>query len=95
MTPMQFAIWHNYNGLLSRLLKKMHEANVPLLAGSDAVGRNTPGVFPGSALHEELSLFVRAGLSPYEALRTATVNPALYLEAEPEFGKVVAGFRRR
>ena len=50
-------------------------------------------MFPGSGLHEELSLFVQAGLSPYEALRTATVNPAIYLDAEEEFGKVVVGFR--
>ena len=93
MMPMQFAIWQNYNDLLSRLLLKMHEANVPLLAGSDGIGRNRPGVFPGSSLHEELGLLVQAGLSPYEALKTATVNAAIYLEAEQEFGKVVAGFR--
>ena len=93
MMPMQFAIWQSYNDLLFRLVGEMHEANVPLLAGSDAVGGNSPGVFAGSSLHEELSLFVQAGLSPYEALRTATVNPAIYLEGEQEFGKVVVGFR--
>ena len=38
-------------------------------------------------------MLVQAGLSPYEALQTATVNPAIYLEAEQEFGKVVPGFR--
>ena len=47
----------------------------------------------GSSLHEELSLYVQAGLSPYEALRTATVNPALYLDAERDVGKVAEGFR--
>ena len=93
MMPVQFAIWQNWNGLLSRLAGKLHEANVPLLAGSDAVGRNSPGVFPGSSLHEELSLLVQAGLSPYEALRTATVNPAVYLHAEQDFGQVAEGFR--
>jgi imidazolonepropionase-like amidohydrolase len=91
--PVQLAIKKNYNVLLFRLLRELHEAKVPLLAGTDAVGKNTPGVFPGSALHEELALFVQAGLSPYEALRTATVNPAIYLEAEQEFGKVATGFR--
>ena len=93
MGPIQLAIKKNYNDLLFRLLRELHEAKVPLLAGTDAVGKNTPGVFPGSGLHEELSLFVQAGLSPYEALRTATVNPAIYLDAEEEFGKVVVGFR--
>ena len=90
-TKMQFAIWQNWTDLTSRLVGELHAANVPLLAGSDAVG--PPGPLPGSSLHEELGLLVRAGLSPYEALKTATVNPASYLEAEQEFGKVVEGFR--
>jgi imidazolonepropionase-like amidohydrolase len=50
-------------------------------------------VFPGVSLHEELSLLVRAGLSPYEALKTATVNPATYMDGEQEFGKIEEGFR--
>jgi len=91
MAPMQSAIWQNYTDLMSRLVGELHEANVPLLAGSDAVG--PAGVLPGSSLHEELSLLVRAGLTPYEALRTATVNAAAYLDAEREFGRIAAGLR--
>ena len=66
-------------------------ANVPLLAGSDAVG--PPGVLPLPPCNEGLSLLVQAGLLPYEALRTATVNAATYLDAEQEFGKIAAEFR--
>ena len=44
-------------------------------------------------MHEELKLLVLAGLTPYEALRTATVNPATYLEGATEFGTVAPGFR--
>jgi hypothetical protein len=91
MAPIQFTIWQNWTDLMSRLVGQLHKANVPLLAGSDAVG--PPGVLPGSSLHEELSLLVQAGLTPYEALRTATVNAATYLDAEQEFGKIAAGFR--
>jgi hypothetical protein len=91
ITRMQFAIWQNWTGLMSRLVGELHAANVPLLAGSDAVGPHGP--LPGSSLHEELSLLVQAGLSPYDALRTATVNAATYLDAEQEFGKVEAGMR--
>ncbi len=91
MLPTQFAIWQSWTRLTSRLTGELHEANVPLLAGADAGAPH--GVFPGYSLHEELSLLVQAGLSPYEALRTATVNPAIYLEAEQEFGRVVVGFR--
>ena len=50
-------------------------------------------MLPGSSLHEELSLLVQAGLTPYEALRTATVNAATYLDAEQEFGRIAAGLR--
>lgn len=55
---------------------EMHRAGVPMLAGTDASAE--PWVFPGSSLHDELALFVEAGLSPIEALRTATLNPARY-----------------
>ena len=63
----------------------------PMQAAPPATGPH--GVLPGSSFHEELSLLVQAGLTPYEALQTATVNAAIYLEAEQEFGKVLAGYR--
>ncbi len=90
VSPIQSLVRRSYGKVMSRLVKALHEANVPLLAGSDAVA--PPGVLPGFSLHEELSLLVQAGLTPYEALRTATVNAASYLDADQEFGKVAAGF---
>lgn len=53
-----------------------HEEGVPLLTGSDSLN---PWNVPGASLHVELSNFVAAGLSPYEALRCATVNAARFL----------------
>jgi imidazolonepropionase-like amidohydrolase len=47
----------------------LHDVGVPLLAGSDQV-------VPGFSLHRELELLVRAGLTPLEAIRTATTVPA-------------------
>ena len=44
-------------------------------------------------VHEELALFVEAGLTPYEALRVATVNAARYLGADDDFGTVEVGKR--
>jgi hypothetical protein len=70
------------------LVAGMQQAGVGLLAGSDTP---TNGVFPGSGLHEELALLVNAGLSPLEALQTATLNPARYLARERELGTVEAG----
>jgi imidazolonepropionase-like amidohydrolase len=66
----------------------MHRAGVPLLAGTDAPN---PYVYPGFSLHEELELLVQAGLSPLEALQTATVNPAKFLGKERELGTIEKG----
>jgi imidazolonepropionase-like amidohydrolase len=63
----------------------MYRAGVPLLAGSDAL---SPGVFPGFGLHDELELLVQAGLTPAEALRAATLEPARYLESVVSQGTV-------
>lgn len=70
------------------LVGLLHEAGVPLLAGSDT---GNPFVVPGFSLHTELELLVRAGLSSLAALRTATVNPARFLEATDSLGTVEAG----
>ncbi|MDQ2887547.1 MAG: amidohydrolase family protein [Chloroflexota bacterium] len=57
-----------------------HRAGMTILAGTDA--NATPAapapVQHGEALHEELRLLVEAGLTPVEALRSATVAPAEY-----------------
>ena len=59
-----------------QLLGDMHRAGVGILAGTDA--SDEVWVFPGSGLHDELALLVEAGLSPLDALRAATLNPARY-----------------
>jgi imidazolonepropionase-like amidohydrolase len=46
---------------------------------------------PGFSLHEELVLLVGAGLTPLEALRTATLNPARVLGLADSLGTVEAG----
>jgi hypothetical protein len=71
------------------IIARLHRAGVPLLAGTDA----PPGVgiVPGMSLHRELGRFVAAGLSPLEALQTATINPARFLEKTGELGSIEAG----
>ena len=58
----------------------LHEAGVPVLAGTDA--NSTPGspahIPHGPGLHHELELLVDAGLSTVDALRAATELPALH-----------------
>jgi len=64
--------------LLEKTVKGFRDAGVRLLAGTDALN---PCVVPGFSLHDELRNLVAAGLTPYEALRAATVNAAEFLGA--------------
>ncbi|MEX2473301.1 MAG: amidohydrolase family protein [Gemmatimonadota bacterium] len=66
----------------------LHEAGVPVGAGTDTpIGYAVPGY----SLHSELEMLVRAGLSPRDALRAATVRPAEFFGLEGEMGTVEAG----
>lgn len=73
-----------------KMVFDLHRGGADLLAGTDA-DANFHFVFFGSSLHEELELFVKAGLTPMEALRTATVNPARFLKAEDSLGTIEKG----
>ncbi len=66
----------------------MQRAGVPILAGTDLSGAY---IFPGSSLHDELGLLVRAGLTPLAALQTATINPAKFFGEEKLWGAVMTG----
>jgi imidazolonepropionase-like amidohydrolase len=72
-----------------KLTGEMHRAGVRLLAGSDSLDRY---VFPGSSLHYELRELVAAGLTPRDALQTATENPAEFFSRK-DAGMIAAGHR--
>jgi imidazolonepropionase-like amidohydrolase len=74
--------------LRREIVKSLHEAGAGLLLGSDA-----PQVFnvPGFSLHHELEAIVASGLTPFEALRTGTANPAIFFGEADEFGTIRAG----
>jgi imidazolonepropionase-like amidohydrolase len=76
--------WDLDRGIVAR----MQADGVPLLAGTDT---GDPWSYPGAELHQELELLVEAGLTPAQALRTATVNAAKFLDADDSFGGVVPG----
>ena len=78
-----------YYERLPQLVRDMHRVGVRILAGSDS-GANEYS-FPGFSLHDELSELVSAGLTPMEALQTATLNAAVYLGITDAFGTVEAG----
>jgi imidazolonepropionase-like amidohydrolase len=66
--------------------RKAHKAGVKFAMGSDAIytmfGENT----------RELGWFVKAGMTPEQALRTATTNAAELLGKEKELGAVAPGY---
>lgn len=72
----------------------LHEAGVPILAGTDANDApNSPSAVPhGTSLHHELELLVDAGLSSREALLAATELPARYFGL-PDRGRIEVGMR--
>jgi imidazolonepropionase-like amidohydrolase len=67
----------------------LHRAGRRILAGTDA---SSPGTAHGASLHDELSLLVRAGLSPAAALTAATSAPAAALGL-PDRGALTPGMR--
>lgn len=71
------------------LIGRMHEAGVPIGAGTDTpIGY----AIPGYSLHSELEYLVMAGLPPLEALRAATLRPAEFFGLENEMGAVREGY---
>jgi hypothetical protein len=93
LSPAGYEVLHQrIRMLLTRyktLVGDMHRAGVSLLAGTDTNPINP--LFPGWSLHEELALLVECGLTPMEALQTATLNPARYFGVLNELGTIEAG----
>ena len=74
----------------ARVTDIFQDEGVLLVAGTDA------GIFtniPGQSLVTEMELLVQAGLTPYEALQTATYNPAIVFGTVGQAGCVSAGCR--
>jgi imidazolonepropionase-like amidohydrolase len=72
-----------------KLTRELHHAGVPMLVGSDSLD---PFVFPGDSLHKELAELVRAGFTPAEALRAATLGATQFLHREKDFGAIKASY---
>lgn len=67
------------------IVDKMHSMGIHFMAGTDApIGFQVPGI----SLHEELVLYVEAGMTPLEALETATLLPAVYFDLQDELGLI-------
>lgn len=80
---------------LQRFTKAMSDAGVPLIAGTDAP--SIPGLVAGFSLHDDLKALTEAGLTPYQALATATRTPGEFIRQslgeQVPFGTVTVGAR--
>lgn len=70
------------------LIGKMNAKGVKFIAGTDFPN---PYVFPGFSLHDELSLMVKGGMPSLDVLKSATINPAIFMNKEGDFGSVEVG----
>jgi imidazolonepropionase-like amidohydrolase len=70
------------------LLKTLHDGGVHIVAGTDALN---PMILPGASLPDELDDIVSAGFTPYEALQTATANPAAFVPGFSDSGILAPG----
>ena len=64
------------------LLSRMHQAGVPIVAGTDG---------SGIEIVHELEIYVQAGLSPAQALAAATIVPARLVGQESKTGSIKVG----
>ncbi len=81
--------WNASLAQMAQHLKKFHDLGGVIIAGTDT---GNPYRIAGLALHEELAFYVEAvGLSPSEALATATINAARLAGDEHEWGAINAG----
>jgi imidazolonepropionase-like amidohydrolase len=69
-----------------RIVKALHDAGVPIVAGTDE------GI-PGHSVHREIELYVEAGLTPMQALQAATIVPARAMRLDAELGTIERGKR--
>lgn len=81
---------------LGSVLRIPHQVKLPILAGTDVNGqalstKNPALGMAGFVLHAELAMYVDRGLTPLEALQSATLNPAKLLGATDSLGTVASG----
>jgi imidazolonepropionase-like amidohydrolase len=73
-----------------QMIPEMHEAGVPLMAGSDAGAYNSY-VYPGPSLHEELKLLNSSGIEIRDVLRIATQSGPEFLGVSDVYGRIENG----
>ena len=89
-TPAQVAARHKEYELSKRVLPMLVAAGIPILAGTDAGYLNSFN-YPGEGLHDELERYVESGLTPQQALVSATITSPRFLGYSGRYGAVAQG----
>ncbi len=84
--PKRVKMGQNLNAAFRKILKGLFDAGIPIVAGTDMI-------FPGYSLDRELELYVESGLTPAQAIRTATIVPAAVMKMESLTGTLAPGKR--
>ncbi|MBB4153526.1 imidazolonepropionase-like amidohydrolase [Sphingomonas jinjuensis] len=89
-TPAEIARRHAHVEKMAAILPGLRRAGVTIMAGTDAGFLNSFD-YPGQALHDELALYVRYGLTPAEALASATRAGPGWFGKLDRYGAVARG----
>ncbi|MGZ9044219.1 MAG: amidohydrolase family protein [Telluria sp.] len=89
-TPDAIALRHAVYEKSAALLPMLAQEGVSIIAGTDAGFLNSFD-YPGQALHDEIALYVKHGLTPHQALQSAVVNGPRFLGKLDRYGSVAAG----
>jgi len=73
-------------GKIEDLIRRFVKAGGILRAGSDPNNG-----LPGLGVHQEITMFVEAGLTPMQAIQSATINVAKAFKKDKDFGTIEAG----
>ncbi len=66
------------------ITKRLYDDSVTIVAGTDMD-------FPGYSLDRELELYVESGLTPLQAIQTATITPARVMKRDDRYGSIKEG----
>lgn len=80
--------WMNTLVRMKEFTRRFDRSGGLLIAGTDSPNGAT---LPGWSLHQELELFVQAGISPMKAIQTATLNNAKIMHQDKDLGTVEIG----
>lgn len=84
-TPQRIGKQHRFH---LEIVRKMHQAGIPIICGTDA---GIGVTLPGFSIHQELAFYQEAGMTNFEVLKTATINAAQTHQKMNHLGTVAIG----